>query len=90
VVADGADESESLDDESVSLEDEPVSLEDEPEALDDESEPLEDVVVWAAVLCEVLAQARPLSASAAAAVSATAQRRSACMRCRPWSRARVG
>jgi hypothetical protein len=76
VVADGVDEL----DESVSLED------DEPVSLD-----VGVVVVSAVVLGEeVVAHARPLSASAAAAVSATAQRRSARMRRRPWSRVRVG
>jgi hypothetical protein len=80
-VADGVDvfdESDSLDDELESLDDEPVSLD-------------VDVGVVSAVLLgdEVVAHARPLSASAAAAVSATAQRRNACMRRRPWSRARV-
>jgi hypothetical protein len=81
-------EPESLDEESVLLDDEPVSLDDEP--LDDESlDVVVVVVVSAVVLCEVLAQASPLSASAAAAVSATAHRRSACMRRRPWSRARL-
>jgi hypothetical protein len=82
VVADGVDEA----DESESLDDEPVSLEDdEPVSLD------VDVVVVSAVVLgeEVVAHARPLSASAAAAVSATAQRRSARMRRRPWSRVRV-
>jgi len=71
----------------------PLSLDDEaPESLGDEPESLEGVVVvvvCAVAVCEVLAHARPLSASAAAAVSATAHRRSACMRRRPWSRVRV-
>jgi hypothetical protein len=85
-------EPESLDDEPESLDEVPVSLDDVPASLEDEPESLEDapvVVVWISVLCEVVAQARPLSASAAAVVSATAQRRTACMRRRPWSLARV-
>jgi hypothetical protein len=97
-VEEGTDELESSDDELSSLDVEPESsvlLDVEPESLDDEvldePESLDVVVeeVSAVVSCDVLAQARPLSASATAAVSATAQRRSVCMRRRPWSRARV-
>jgi len=84
VVEDGVDDEDplSLDDEE-SLDD--VPLDDEPESL----EGVVVVVVCAVAVCEVLAHARPLRASAAAAVSATAHRRSACMRRRPWSRVRV-
>jgi H+-translocating NAD(P) transhydrogenase subunit alpha len=89
-VADGVDEESSEEDE-VSEEDESSVEDDVPDedVFDDDEAPVV-VVVWLDVLAEVELHASPVSASAAAAVSATAQRRSAFMRRRPRSRAREG